>query len=274
MIVFIIPLKSRQVSRDWVKVCWLLERTVRSIVNQTSENFRLIIVCHERPEISIEHPAINYVEVDFSPPKLRQVNVISEMDRDKNKKMWLGLEHADQFSPSHVMFVDADDCISCRIVDFVSQYPHSNGWFLDSGYVYEDSSDRIYRKDKNFYLMSGTSHIIAYSLISRDSNMRSIYMDSGEPLHQLVVDMLASSKKPLKNLPFPGAVYIIENGENINADKKSDRLGREDMLSSVKNVVLSYPRRLRTLIGSQKLSKQIIQEFCLNNTGLILQRRL
>jgi hypothetical protein len=244
MIVFIISLKSRQVSKDWVKVCWLLERTVRSIVNQTSESFRLIIVCHERPGISIKHSAIKYVEVDFSPPKLGQVNIISQMDRDKNQKMWLGLEYAAQFNPSHVMFVNADDCVSCRIAEFFTQKPSVNGWFLDSGYVYEDDSDCIYRKDKNFYLMSGTSHIVAYSLMRQDNDMRSIYVDSGEPLHQLVVDMLASNKKPLKPLPFPGAVYVIENGENINADKKSDRLGREDVLSCVKNVVFDLSTKI------------------------------
>jgi hypothetical protein len=246
-------------------VSTLLERCVRSIINQTSEKFKLIIVCHERPEIKIDHSAINYVEVDFYPPELGQANVISQMDRDKNKKMWLGLEYAGQFNPSHVMFVDADDSVSCHLAEFVSQSPQSNGWYLDSGYVYEDGKARIFHKKKNFYLMSGTSHIIKYSLI-RDESMSSVYVDSGEPLHQLIVNILAERQTPLEPLPFAGAVYIIQTGENINADKNSDRSGRKKAkFTAFKNFILNYPRKLRILIGSQSLNESVIHEFCLAN---------
>jgi hypothetical protein len=263
MIVFIIPLKSKRVSKDWNRVSRLIERCVRSAINQTSENFRVIIVCHERPDIQIDHPSISYVQVDFPPPELGQTNVISQMDRDKNRKMWLGLEYASQFNPSYVMFVDADDCVSFHLAEFISKNPHTNGWFLDSGYVYEDGSDRIYYKKEKFYLMSGTSHIINLSLI-KDESLHSVYIDSGEPLHQLVVDILASRQTPLAPLPFPGAVYIVENGENINADQTSDRSGREDRFSSFKNMILSYPRKLRAVLGSQRLSSKLADEFSIS----------
>lgn len=262
MLVFLIPLKSKKISKNWTNVCRLLERCVQSIVNQTSENFRLIIICHERPEIRINHPLISYIEVDFPPPTLNQKNVISLMDRDKNKKMWLGLEYASEMKPSHVMFVDADDCVSCRIADFVSRNPHANGWFLDSGYVYEDGKDRIFYKKNNFYLMSGSSHIVKYDLL-RNNSIHSIYLDSDKPLHQIVVNILAEKKIPLTPLPFAGAVYIIENGENINADKGADRSGRENGGAFFKNLILKYPRKIRTLISSQILNEQIADEFSL-----------
>lgn len=273
MIVFIIPLKSKQVSKDWDRVCTLLERCVQSVVNQTSEYFRVVIACHERPNLQIDHPFIHYVEVDFPPPVLRQVNVISQMDRDKNQKMWLGLEYAGRFNPSHVMFVDADDCVSCRIAEFVSQNTEANGWFLDSGYVYEDGSDRIYPKKGKFYLMSGTSHIVKHSVM-QDETLSSIYIDSGEPLHQLVVDLLAKKNSPLTPLPFAGAVYIIQTGENINADQSSDRSGRDDMFSLFKNFVLHYPRQIRALLSSQRLSEQTINEFSLFTSNLKVQNYL
>lgn len=265
MLVFLVPLKSKQVSKDWTRVSKLLERCVRSIVSQTSERFRLIIICHERPEIGIEHPFIEYLEVDFPPPKLGRVNVISQMDRDKNKKMWLGLEYSSRFNPSHVMFVDADDSVSCCLAEFVSKNSQSNGWYFDSGYVYEDGKDRIYHKKKNFYLMSGTSHIIKYSLI-RDESMGSLYVSSSEPLHQLVVGILANKQTPLKPLPFAGAVYIVQTGENINADKNSDRLGRKEGRFTVfKNFILNYPRILKNLMGSHPLNESITHEFSLAN---------
>ncbi len=63
-----------------------------------------------------------------------------------------------------------------------------------------------------------------------------------------------SHKADLPRFLEAHSLHRYYGGENVNADKKSDRLGREDVLSSVKNVVLSYPRRLRILIGFQKLS--------------------
>lgn len=274
MIVFIIPLKSKQVSKDWRHVSKLLERCVRSIVNQTSDKFAVIIVCHERPDIHIDLPSIHYVNVDFLPPQLGQVNIISAMDNDKNKKMWLGLEFAEHLKPSHVMFVDADDCVSHQIADFVSYHPDENGWYLNSGYVYEDGSQRIYYKKANFYLMSGTSHIVKYDLIC-DKSMNSTYTDSNAALHQLVVQILADKQTPLAQLPFPGAIYIVENGENINADKASDRSGREgNLLFIIKNTLLNYPRKLRTFINSQKLTTSLISEYSLIDSTASLSKKL
>lgn len=263
MLIFIVPLKSKQVAKDWTRATRLLERCIHSILSQTSKEFEVIVICHERPEIAIEHPSLSYIEANFPPPVLGQKNIISHMDRDKNQKMWLGLEHARQANPSHVMFVDADDCVSCRISEFVNQNPLANGWLLESGYVYKDGSDRIFYKKSKFYLMSGTSHIIRYSLFD-NKNIFSTYRNSSEPLHQLIINILAEQCTPLTPLPFAGAVYIIENGENINADKNSDRSGRETTFSSFKNSILYYPRRFRALTGSQILTKQLIDEFRLD----------
>jgi glycosyltransferase involved in cell wall biosynthesis len=45
----VIPLKSKTVSNDWALVESNLKRTITSINNQTSRNFRLIVVGHEEP---------------------------------------------------------------------------------------------------------------------------------------------------------------------------------------------------------------------------------
>ena len=262
MLVFIIPLKSKRVSKDWGKVNKLIERCVSSIINQTTEAFKTVIVCHEKPETAIQHPSIHYVQVDFPPPELGTNNAISQMDRDKNRKMWIGIEYAKQFNPLYIMFVDVDDCVSCHLAEFVNQHPSENGWFFDSGYFYIDGSQRIYRKNKKFYLMSGTSHIVKYSLM-QDESIHLIYIDSGEPLHQIVVDLFFKRGEPLKALPFPGAVYIVSNGENINADKTSDRSGRESIKTQIKDLILKYPRKARDFIHSQALGRQIAEEFCL-----------
>lgn len=55
---------------------------------------------------------------------------------DIAKRVVAGLLSVQDLQPSHVMSVDADDCISNRIAAFVNQQKESNGWFVDSGYKY------------------------------------------------------------------------------------------------------------------------------------------
>src|SRR5262249_8943705 len=69
MVNFIIPLKSRSVAADWALVVRMLENTLRSIFNQTVQDFRVGIACHEIPETSFDNdPRLEFICVDFPPP--------------------------------------------------------------------------------------------------------------------------------------------------------------------------------------------------------------
>jgi len=135
MLVFIVPPKSQEISKSWRQTCQLFERCLRSICRQTDADFKVIVVCHETPNIQFSRPAVHYVEVDFDMPK-----DYLEQERDKGKKVIRGLRYACQFSPNHVMFVGADDCLSCHIAEFTNQNIHFNGWVLSKGYVYQENS--------------------------------------------------------------------------------------------------------------------------------------
>ncbi|UWU48472.1 hypothetical protein APLC1_3267 [Limnospira platensis C1] len=45
MLGFFIPIKSRKISKSWDNLSLLLERTARSMCNQTHPDFRIIVVC-------------------------------------------------------------------------------------------------------------------------------------------------------------------------------------------------------------------------------------
>jgi hypothetical protein len=49
MLAFVVPLKSRRVSKSWEYVSRLCERAVRSLCAQTSPNFKVVVVHHESP---------------------------------------------------------------------------------------------------------------------------------------------------------------------------------------------------------------------------------
>lgn len=70
MLVFVIPIKSPKVATSWSGVCQLFERTLRSVCNQTSSDFRVVVVCNEIPQIEFNHSSVEYLKVDFPVPKL------------------------------------------------------------------------------------------------------------------------------------------------------------------------------------------------------------
>jgi hypothetical protein len=205
MLVFVVPLKSRQVARSWEYVTALFERCLRSICNQTSADFKVIVVCHEKPAIEFTHPAVAYVSVNLPVPRS---NDHPGLNLDKYRKRAAGYIHAGQFKPSHVMQVDADDCVSNRLAEFVRQNPRDRGWFFQSGYFYRDGARRIYLKPEGFHYWCGSSFILKYDQLTLPKSAD--FDDSALPLLAPygIKKRSEESGAPLAPLPFPGAIYV------------------------------------------------------------------
>jgi hypothetical protein len=216
MLVFVMPLKSQKASKSWQRVTQLFERSLKSACNQTSSNFHVIVVCHEKPEIDFQHPNVTYVPVDFLPAKAKNSTVTGAID--KGRKLLKGVALARQFSPTHIMPIDADDCVSQKLAEFVEKNPTSHGWVVNKGYKYQEGSQHIYIKRRNFYQMCGTCNIIRYDLTylpenpeyDRDYGYYKFYIEHGKAKASL-----SEQSVFLKSLPFPGAVYILETGEHL-----------------------------------------------------------
>ena len=56
MLVFLIPIKSYKIANSWIELSKMIERCLGSVCNQTSLEFKVIVVCHERPDINFYHP--------------------------------------------------------------------------------------------------------------------------------------------------------------------------------------------------------------------------
>ena len=261
MLVFIVPIKSSQVSNSWSQVCKLFERTLRSICQQTNHNFRVICVCHERPEIEFTHPAVSYVEVDFPIPYWNKKVFVREENHnqyvDKGRKIWLGLAEAKKYDPDHIMFVDADDCVSNKIVEFVQgQEPHHNGWFFNQGYEYEEGSSKIYLRQKEFNQKCGTSYIFRFDLVFPQwVDFDSITRDYQS--HQMFGKYLAERGTPLSPLPFPGSTYMTNNQENIWLQKRFFTQRDRPIKEQIKFLAGDFYKKMK----SQKLSVTLQQEF-------------
>ena len=223
MLTFIIPVKSAAVAKHWSTTCKLFERCLRSTCNQSSTDFRTIVVCNEKPNIEFDHPQVDYILVDFVPPA-KEKNPIARGLTDKGRKVLKGLIYAQQFFPSHAMIVDADDCVSARLAGFVKQYRDRNGWYFNTGFKYREGEPFIYIKRQNFYRMSGTSNILRFDLFNlpevpeynRGYGYYKFYVD-----HQKTKSIMAERGLPIQPLPFPGAIYILATGDNMSGNENN-----------------------------------------------------
>src|SRR5262249_1589639 len=128
------------------------------------------------------------------------------LNRDQVLKIAAGFAAAGEFRPTHVMAVDADDCISNRLAGWVERHPGEPGWVFASGSFFRDGPRRIYRKREDFYHWCGTSYIARYDLLPLPESGGIERVDSRAFRHFALKEKLA--RQGAAPLPFPGAVYV------------------------------------------------------------------
>jgi hypothetical protein len=211
MLYFIVPLRSRAASKDWNKVSRLCERTLRSLCQQTSRQFRVFLVCRDRPEMNFAHPNLRIIQEDFPIP---EANGLPQLV-DKTRKLRRALIAVREEGGGFVMGVDADDLVHRALAALVETNPNSDGWFFPYGYSYDEGGQWL-EKHSDFYLRCGTSSIIRIDPDDLPPDMDSprekyFFLCNG---HHIIVDFLARQGRPLKALHFPGAIYVKDTGEN------------------------------------------------------------
>jgi hypothetical protein len=215
MLLFVVPVKSPKLSRDWTLACRLFERCLRSICAQTSGDFRVVVVCSQKPTTTFEDPRVEYLEVDFPVPERRRPDEVSttgydyglsgeiaRKNADKARKLRTGFDHGARYQPTHCMGVDADDCVSQRLAAFVQKHPQAPGWFFRKGYIYPEGRRFMYLNRKNFNQTCGSSVVFRQDL-------RALVFENPEFYAH------CTDRPPFVPLPFPGAIYSIANGDNI-----------------------------------------------------------
>jgi len=255
MLAFIIPLKSSQVSGSWDLVCKLFERTLRSVCNQTSSDYHVIVVCHEKPQIGFDPPQATYIQVDFPLPGSEYVS----KEKDRRLKVQTGLLHATTLNASHVMVVDADDCVSKHLAEFLSQHSGQNGWFFGKGYDYQEDACLLRIRNKNLHLRTGSSHIIKLDLLRLEISLLPDQIKISDCVlnHVDTARILRKRGTPLQLLPFRGVIYITDNGENIWWSQ--GEIAAKD--NSIKTSIAALFKKLYQFLITQPITQSIRDEF-------------
>jgi hypothetical protein len=225
MLAFITTLRHPQNSGDYGRVESLLQDTLASVSRQSCDEYVVIIVGNRRPAFPLPERVV-FVEVDFGPPsdvKGPQTGRASVI-WDKGTKTAVGLIAARAFQPDYVMPFDADDFVHKDIAEFAHSRNGRPGWVVTRGWVYSRARN-AYALRRKFFRICGTSFIVpfdAYEVppdLTVSATQREIAGAFGERLEHLLehgyaFDWWREHGRHLEPLPFAGAVYHVDTGEN------------------------------------------------------------
>lgn len=263
MLTFVIPVKHPARSQSYERVCDLLRDTLRSVEAQEDPRFATVIVLNRKPPWAEDAPNRKFVEVDFPPaeaPKSKS-EWVNWLYMDRGAKIAVGILNAKQFSPTHLMPVDADDFVSNRLAGWVSAHREAAGWFMPTGLIWSGLF-RIGQPRDKFWSYCGTSHIFRRDLLpvqeslglqpSRDAVVNALGAEYTEKIlgnHVHYARYLGERGISLEPLPFIGGIWHADTGENSSrAWWRQTRFGPiwGQPLSEEQTAEFSVPARERT----------------------------
>ena len=193
-------------SSDWALTQSLLRQTLNSICRQSSQAFRVVVMCHDRPSLgSINTSAIEISEVPFSPPAERAAHL---MRKDKERKLELGLSRLAKLGCDWVMKLDADDLIARETCAFIEK-ADSDAVIFRRGIVWQVSSHWHISETKNFHRICGSSFALRRHLMLEESGRQGVLFDFFiSDNHERIEEMCREHNISVRCPEFPGACYV------------------------------------------------------------------
>lgn len=226
MIAFVTSMRHPANAENYAYNEDLLQATLASVTQQSNEDYIVFVVGNTAPSFKLP-PKVKFVEVDFDPPA-RVNGPHADRDgfvRDKGSKIGAGLLAAKAYDPDWVMIFDADDFIHRDLAEFANRNKNASGWIIEDGWIYSRSRNG-YRHQPEFNRTCGTSYVIPFSAyhvpegIDSTASQQEIVDAFGDVLpnimgaHRNARTWHESQGRTLAKLPFAGAVYHVDTGEN------------------------------------------------------------
>jgi len=227
VLAFVTSLRHPDNASDYGRVEELLRRTLRSIEQQTSDDYVVIVVGNRAPSFEIPARA-KFVYVDFpaAPEPTKREERWEAVIADKGSKLAVGLLAARAYSPDYVMVTDADDFVHRDLVRWVGEQPAgSSGWFVADGWRYSAHRGAGERID-DLYRVCGTCYIAPWSayavpdelpITATQAEVWDAFGDRARFIlgkHRDAEKWFEAHGYPLEKLPVPGSVYHVDTGEN------------------------------------------------------------
>lgn len=243
----IIPFRPKTESINWESESALLQKTIRSVLQQTYKGIEVFVVFNDEPLHQIADDRVHYVQFPYGHESYDKISIKNELLQkfksekmvvrrwDKARKLSYGSKLAKEQGYHYIMALDADDLLSKHF--FASLVAESNngqcpGWYMHKGYIHKPGTGYLLLVPKLMRFLNGSTHVLRSDLVSiPDFNSTnwldySLFTDHGWVKDRLKkylnVDLL-----PIRQ---PMLVYVV-HGSNIS------KVHAKEYGLSIKNII-------------------------------------
>lgn len=253
----VIPLKSKQISRDWKITSETLQQSLESLKKQSMQNFEVMVVGHECPEFLKTTIAenIHFSAVTFAVPNRRDPDFSHQnLIQDKNMKIVTGLQALQNRNITYWYQLDSDDVVRNDFMEKVAKVKGHSGAIIEGGYlIYTEQKRYIETEQMSQYC--GSTSIISneYLTLPPSVTPESIKVVPWARYSHRNIKRFFSEEleNPAIDINDNVLGYILGSGDNIS-DRWRD--------SPIK-VLKAY---LKPFVKGTKISKEFSSDFSLN----------
>lgn len=217
-IVFCISLKSASNATDWKRVCQMLETTVSTIQQSTSEHFHIVIAGHEMPEMEkVDWGSITFLAAPFNPPGSRGKGW------DKLKKRRLAAAWVKQhcLTRCRLAFIDADDLVSAALIDAVLKVDQGVSVVIDAGYRLDARNGNMELIANKFARHCGSCFLPVFDKEELpDSWEDETKVFSAFDSHKNFYSTCQELNRKVTLLEIPSIVYLMNHEDSLEYAKK------------------------------------------------------
>jgi hypothetical protein len=213
---FSIPLIPKKRIDNFERVGELLSDTLRSIANQRSGHYTVMICGHDKPGTLDTHGIdVCWIKADWGS---------REAPNGPSDKFWKRLTIGAEIKRrggGYVMPLDADDLVSDRLVEAVHDLRDPHGYVITEGYMLDRQTGDIapipgaWPNSFDYYCGSCGIFNMAPEDLPNDRTDEECYY-AAIRAHHTWTRRAARANRPLRPIPFPAAIYIQNNGVNMH----------------------------------------------------------
>jgi hypothetical protein len=207
-----IPLLSQRIAKDWPKMCRLIQQTLNALANQTLKGTRVLIACHEIPDVQI--PAgldVEFISVGFDPPRFTW-----EMEVDKLKKQEvMGSVHR-AAGGGKLFFLDADDLLDREFAATIAAST-AKAQIIGRGYKLNHARQRVTVLPR-FWRRCGSSVVVDWSVDELPktplTDQSTVYRRFLDTRHYEWPEFCLAQGWSLEYVQKPMVIYVVNHGQN------------------------------------------------------------
>lgn len=253
---FAIPFGARCVTLDWDRACASLACALRSVLNQSDSDFYVGLCCHDIPVLPVDiRDRINLVEADFPPPAER-----SKYGGDKRRKKEKLARILSEMGGGYYFALDCDDLVDRDLVAYAREEGDTNGYLIEAGYVLDANAGTLAAipggpgtwQARPLHQVCGSCAILNLScseLPGGELFRRSEGLFLRMNQHRRYGVDAAAIGRPLKPIPFPAVVYVLNTGNNVSYDLGRDPARQAQIHSDIAGNALPVSSELAERFG-------------------------